>query len=63
MVGVNRVGHGGGLDFTGGTVIVDPLGRVAAHGGDAEGLVTATIDLDLVAEVRREFPFLRDRRF
>jgi omega-amidase len=63
VVGVNRVGEGGGLDFTGGTVVVDPLGRILEHGGDQEGLVAAAIDPDQVAAVRREFPFLADRRF
>ena len=41
VVGVNRVGEGGGLGFVGGTAIIDPLGRVRAHGGDEPGLVTA----------------------
>jgi predicted amidohydrolase len=63
VVGVNRVGEGGGLQFTGGTVILDPLGRRLAHGGDREALVTANVDLDQVAEIRRQFPFLEDRRF
>ena len=63
VVGVNRVGQGGGLDFTGGSVIVDPLGRALAHGGCDVGLVAATIDLARVAEIRSEFPFLLDRRF
>ena len=51
--GVNRVGQGGGLEFTGGSVIVDPLGRALAQGGCDVGLVAATIDLAQVAEVRR----------
>lgn len=63
VVGVNRVGSGGGLDFTGGSTIIDPLGRCLAHGGANEGLVTTTVDLDQVAEVRRQLPFLPDRRF
>ena len=62
VVGVNRVGSGGGLDFAGGTTIVDPLGRVLAAGGDEEGVVSAVLDLEQVAEVRRQLPFLRDRR-
>ncbi len=63
VVGVNRVGHGGGLDFTGGSVIIDPLGEILAHGGDQEGLVAAEIDPQQVADVRRDLPFLGDRRF
>ena len=63
VVGVNRVGEGGGLAFTGGTAIIDPLGQIVAHGGQTAGLVTAVVDADRVATVRRDFPFLGDRRF
>ncbi|MBW2277559.1 MAG: carbon-nitrogen family hydrolase [Deltaproteobacteria bacterium] len=63
VVGVNRAGQGGGLEYTGGSVIVDPMGKVLAHGGDQENLITAEIDPDEVARVRSELPFLADRRF
>jgi omega-amidase len=63
VVGVNRVGSGGGLDFLGGTAIYDPLGNALACGGDAEGLVVAELDLDLVAKARAGLPALKDRRF
>lgn len=63
VTGVNRVGRGGGLDFAGGSAIVDPLGRILAHGGDQAGLVIADVEPSLVAEVRRNLPFLQDRRF
>lgn len=63
VVGVNRVGHGGGLDFDGGSAIIDPLGEILAHGADREGLVVAEIDPAFVGQVRTELPFLRDRRF
>ncbi|MBS1236904.1 MAG: Nitrilase/cyanide hydratase and apolipoprotein N-acyltransferase [Deltaproteobacteria bacterium] len=62
VVGVNRVGEGGGLVFTGGSAIVDPLGQVLAHGGDRETLVMADLDLAKVKEVRFTLPFLKDRK-
>jgi len=62
VVGVNRVGEGGGLLFTGGSAIVDPLGQVLAHGGDKETLVMADLDLAKVQEVRSTLPFLKDRK-
>jgi predicted amidohydrolase len=62
VVGVNRVGEGGGLLFTGGSAIVDPLGQVLAHGGDKETLVMADLDLAKVREVRSTLPFLKDRK-
>jgi predicted amidohydrolase len=62
VVGVNRVGEGGGLLFTGGSAILDPLGQVLAHGGDKETLVMADADPAQVKEVRSALPFLKDRK-
>jgi predicted amidohydrolase len=62
MVGLNRVGEGGGYHFTGGSAIIDPFGRILAHGGDDEGLVMTDIQPDLVSEVRSAMPFLKDRK-
>jgi len=63
VVGVNRAGQGGGLEYTGGSAIIDPLGQVLAHAGDRENTILAGIDSDEVARVRKELPFLQDRRF
>jgi omega-amidase len=62
VVGVNRVGTGGGLEFLGGTAIYAPNGDALAFGGAHEGLVVAALDLDLVAQTRAAFPALGDRR-
>ncbi len=61
VVGVNRTGPGGGLQFTGGSAVIDPLGNILAHGGEGEGLVIADIDSAKVSEVRSAMPFLKDR--
>jgi len=61
VVGVNRTGPGGGLQFTGGSAVIDPLGNILAHGGKHEGLVIADIDPVKVAETRSTMPFLKDR--
>jgi omega-amidase len=62
VVGVNRVGQGGDLNFVGGSAIIDPIGQVLSHGGDQEGLIVADIDPARVAEVRSSMPFLKDRK-
>jgi predicted amidohydrolase len=62
VVGVNRVGGGGGLDYTGGTAIWSPLGERLAFGEDREGLVFADIDPEEALRVRKTMPFLEDRR-
>jgi len=71
---VNRVGHetgnirgdevkGAGLDFWGGSFLADPFGRVIAEGShDKEELLIGEIDLRKMEEIRRNWPFLRDRR-
>jgi predicted amidohydrolase len=62
VVGVNRVGEGGGYTFTGGSAIIDPLGQILANAGDEERLVIADLNPAKVTEVRAALPFLRDRR-
>jgi predicted amidohydrolase len=63
VVGVNRVGTGGTLEYAGDSAIVDPLGEVVAEGqGGRECIITGEVDPERVAAVRAEFPFLQDRR-
>jgi predicted amidohydrolase len=59
---VNRVGEGGGYIFTGGSVIIDPLGQVLASAGNEERLVIADLNPSKVTEVRATLPFLKDRK-
>lgn len=47
----------------GASMIVDPLGRVLAHAGRDEGMITADLDPRLVASVRETNPALPLRRF
>jgi N-carbamoylputrescine amidase len=55
--------EGAGLEFWGGSFIADPFGRVIAQGShDKEEILTAEIDLKLLEDTRRNWPFLRDRR-
>lgn len=63
MVGVNRVGRGGGLTYQGGSAIYGPMGESLDSAGDKEGLVVADLDPARVLELRAELPFLTDRRF
>ena len=74
VAGVNRVGHengdvlgnraeGPGLEFWGGSFLADPFGRIVAKAShDAEEVLLGEIDLALMEETRRNWPFLRDRR-
>ena len=62
VVGVNRVGEGGGLTYAGDSRIVDPLGEVLAGGAGGETILLADVDPVVVAETRKRYPFLADRR-
>ena len=54
---------GAGLEFWGGSFIADPFGRIVAKAShDEEEILVATVDLHLIEETRRNWPFLRDRR-
>jgi N-carbamoylputrescine amidase len=63
----NRIGHEDepgtdGLTFFGHSFIADPFGRYVAEAGEEEAVVVATCDPALIETVRRNWPFLRDRR-
>lgn len=58
VVASNLTGSG----FIGGSLIVDPRGRVLAAAGVEEGHVIAEVDLDAIERERRREPALRLRR-
>ena len=62
VVGVNRVGEGDGIRYTGDSVILDPLGRPLAQASVAETVLVCDADPGEVKRVRDRFPFLADRR-
>jgi N-carbamoylputrescine amidase len=67
VAAANRVGHegpaDGGIEFFGGSFICDPFGRwLAKAGNEKEEILVATVDTELQETVRRNWPFLRDRR-
>ena len=54
---------GAGLEFWGGSFLCDPFGRVIAEASrDKEEVLIGEVDLRFLEEVRRNWPFLRDRR-
>jgi predicted amidohydrolase len=62
VVGVNRVGAGGGLEYAGDSAVIDPLGEVLVSAASVETVLTVDIDPGVVAKVRADLPFLADRR-
>jgi N-carbamoylputrescine amidase len=75
VAAVNRVGHeipsgggsapagGAGIEFWGSSFVADPQGVVIAEASTGEEqLLFAEVDLGRIEDVRRNWPFLRDRR-
>ncbi|SDC75960.1 Carbon-nitrogen hydrolase [Paenibacillus sp. UNCCL117] len=62
VIACNRVGISGTTEFFGHSMVIDPWGEVLAEGDGAESIVRATINLDLVDEVRSRIPIFEDRR-
>ena len=67
VTAVNRVGFEGtpesGLEFWGHSFVCDPFGQILAEASaDKEEILVVECDLKRVEEVRRNWPFLRDRR-
>lgn len=74
VAAVNRVGHetgdvrgnrvqGPGLEFWGGSFLAGPFGKILAQAShDREEILIGEIDLNHLEDVRRNWPFLRDRR-
>ena len=69
VAAVNRVGHekpdegGDGIEFWGSSFMCDPFGTVLTEASmDKEEIVLAEVNVSRVEEVRRNWPFLRDRR-
>jgi N-carbamoylputrescine amidase len=74
VAAVNRVGFehgdirgnrapGAGLEFWGGSFLCDPFGRVIAEAShDKEEILVGEVDVKSLEDIRRNWPFLRDRR-
>ena len=62
VVGVNRVGSGGGLDYSGDSRIIDPQGELLATASRTETVLLADLSTEHVAATRDQFRFLPDRR-
>ena len=62
VIGVNRVGRGSDLDYSGDSRIIDPWGETLAAAAGAETMLVAEVDPAVVRDAREKFPVLADRR-
>jgi N-carbamoylputrescine amidase len=69
VLAANRVGFepdpsgsGAGIRFWGSSFVAGPQGEILARGGEGEELLVVELDRQRSEDVRRIWPFLRDRR-
>lgn len=63
VAAINRVGKEDDIRFWGQSFVADPFGRVIARASaDEEETLLVECDLTAIEKVRRQWPFLRDRR-
>ena len=62
VAGVNRVGEGDGLRYLGDSALVGPWGETIVSAAEQETLLVVDVSPGAVAEARRKFPVLADRR-
>lgn len=63
VLAANRVGtDGNGIDYRGGSTLIDPWGEIVAVAYDEPTLVLGDVDPTVVEDVRTQFPFASDRR-
>lgn len=62
IAGVNRVGEGNGLQYSGDSVIVNPYGEIISKSITQEGIVYADISVNEVEDYRESFSLKEDRK-
>lgn len=69
VISINRVGFEResidskkGITFWGNSFVCDSMGAILINAGESEGIVTLELDLKKQAQVRKIWPFFRDRR-
>lgn len=62
VVGVNRAGKGGGLVYTGDSMVISPEGETLAHAKEGHGLTVVDISPEDALTYRKNFPLKADRK-
>lgn len=62
VVGINRCGWFGELEFPGHSLVIDPWGQMLLDAGEEPGLHIVMLEGAAVAQARARLPVLRDRR-
>ena len=61
VIGVNRTGQDGkGLNYSGDSMVVDPMGEIIQTASNEEAIFTCALSLEKLTSVRQKLPFLKD---
>ncbi len=60
VAGVNRIGKDNKNNYSGNSLVIDPMGQVLYHMADEEDVFTITLQKEEVNKVRLQFPFWKD---
>jgi predicted amidohydrolase len=61
VIGVNRIGiDGKNIEYSGDSLVINPLGEVIFHNVNEAIEYTATLEKDVLNEIRTKMPFLKD---
>ncbi len=63
IAGINRIGIGNNISYSGNSIVIDPLGKIISSSEDGvEDIIVADIDKNLVNEIRSTFNVKADRQ-
>lgn len=62
IIGVNRIGIGNNIEYSGNTMIFNPMGKSILDTFSKEGVFICTLESDMAKEVRLKYPFKKDRK-
>lgn len=62
VIACNRSGHDPNNKFAGHSMVINPWGEIIAEAKDGEEILTASIDLEMVKEIRNQIPIFDDRK-
>lgn len=63
IVGVNRVGSGDNLNYSGDSMIINPNGEIIANAYNKEMLLVADINIEEINKLKEHMNLLKDRRY
>jgi predicted amidohydrolase len=62
IIGINRVGEGDNLHYSGASIFVNPNGEILNEINSEETLIVSNIEMDSITEIKNKFDIKKDRQ-